>query len=192
MTEPGLVVRHDLRWLELNLPVDAEHWAAMAVDEVVRRHGAASERSTAALRRDLARFAALMTRLRPAQAFLLCPSVEQGVVTIVEINTSPLQPEATSADVVAALRVREDELVEPPEIGELADAASAAVRLRQRYVDRTSEHRGVHDMMIYAWPDPAAQSLVLASTTFIDPLLASRWISAVDELARGVQLLPAS
>jgi hypothetical protein len=184
-------MRHDVRWLTIDDHVVRERWLDDSTQAVLARSPGAQPALEGPLREQLANLLVVHERLAPAAMYALYPSIDDGVVAIAQLLVSPAEPGLTLDDVLAAVVAPDGgplELVQPAEVMALVGGAAPATRVRQRYVERTSERRRVADMVTYLWLVPEDLAVLVLSSTFYDPLLAARWIDVLDDLARGLRV----
>jgi len=193
---PAFFIRHDPRWHELPLDGDVQPWADAAARRAWefsgREVGQAKLTSFAAA---LASVCELARSTLPALAFVFTPEPWSGATALFLLTAAPF-PSGDAVDsrdeVLALLSVPDDRLAEPQEVDELETAAGPALRVRKRLVHTDNAGlSSVVDQLNYAWPDPVQGLVLIASTSFSDPLEMGRWTEAVDDLARGMSFADA-
>ena len=131
----------------------------------------------------------------PALALVFTPEPWSGATALFLITAAPLptgDAAGSSAEVLALLSVPDERLAEPQDVDELETAAGPALRIRKRLVqDGEAGLSSVVDQLNYAWPDPVQGLVLIATTSFSDPLEMGRWTGEIDDLARGMSFAEA-
>jgi hypothetical protein len=193
---PTFFMRHDPRWHEIPLSGDVQPWADAAARRAWDFSGrAVGQAKLASFATALASLCELARGVLPALAFVFTPEPWSGATALFLLTAAPFpsgDAADSRADVLALLSLPDERLAEPQDVDELQTAAGPALRVRKRLV-HTDEAglSAVIDELNYAWPDPVQGLVLIATTSFADPLEMGRWTGAVDDLARGMSFADA-
>jgi hypothetical protein len=195
---PTFFMRHDPRWHEIPLDGDVQPWADAAARRAWDLSGREVGRAKlASFASSLASVCELARSALPALALVFTPEPWNGATAIFLLTAAPF-PTASGdtgdsrAAVLALLSLPDERLAEPQDVDQLETAAGPAMRVRKRLV-HTGEAgvSAVIEQLNYAWPDPVQELVLIATTSFADPLEMGRWAAAVDDLARGMSFAEA-
>ncbi|MGH3693495.1 MAG: hypothetical protein ACRDRX_05775 [Pseudonocardiaceae bacterium] len=178
-------------WVEVDLAAPqawatdtvSRRWAAQRLDPDPRR----VEEMTASL----VRIVGVLGSAALDAALLLYPAADQPVVTVAGLRAFPAPPGCTLEALGEELCVPEEILERPRQRSVIETPLGQAIRLVQRYREPLSpEVAQIREHMAYGWLvlGSAQNTVVLASTAFVDLVAAGTWTTAVDEMARLIVL----
>ncbi len=193
----GLRLGSDSPWVQVDLGAPSAEWAT---DTVSRRwaaqrldpHPQRAEVITASI----ARIVEALSAADLDVALLLYPAANEPVVTVVGLRALPAPPGCTLDALGEQLCVPEEMLERPRQRSIIETPSGPAVRMVQRYREPLSpEVAEIREHILYGWlptgdarNGDARNTVVLASTAFLDLVAAGNWAIAVDEMARCVAL----
>lgn len=188
---PPLAVGYDSRWVNVPLSGDLGGWAEKATKDYAAKHGGNKKQIRALLEGagQIARRAE-----DAAMALILMPVAAEGVRALVRfcpVNMSRLGESDDHWTALLGNLVPESEWEEAAEITELTTKAGPCRRIIRRYVEGEGDTRAVGEHVGYAWLFPQYAAGIFMVTSFINLAEATRWRSALDELAAAVELEPA-
>ena len=184
---PDLDLHYAPCWAHANSGVDLTRWAPRAAAAVWKATGQPHSRL------DVERMTVMLEHLAgfafgtgALGVFLLCPEPAGGPTAVLTLRAVSLDDGAGRDDLVADLMHPAGNQLVPPDSSELTTPAGPVLRLRQRALD--DETRAISDWLSYLWTFPT--SAWVLSSSFPDLSVLDAWAETIDELARGVHLLP--
>jgi hypothetical protein len=184
--------RFDLnsRWVQVDLTAQPRAWAADTVSQrwVAQRLDPDPHRAET-ITASVARIVGTLDTAVLDAALLLYPVADQPVVTVVGLRTFPAPPGLTLDVLAEELCVPEEMLERPRQRSIVETPTGRAVRLVQRYREPLSpDVAEIRDHVAYGWliADPTQNTVVIASTAFVDLVAAGTWLTEIDALARSV------
>jgi hypothetical protein len=188
MTTPdlSLAIDADPRWAQVDYRLEPRAWADAAAERIWTNTGQAASRDGRVRLAIMLASLVPATEDRPLAMCMFCPEPWVGPVAVVQFQLTS-RAEGDLPSVLGMLALPEALRTDPVDESQLSTKAGPAIRLRQHY--REPGESAVWELAVWVWWLEALGVALIASTTFLDPAVGDRWVSAIDDYLAGVEVV---